>query len=154
MIAIPKKPQTELTRQHHQQFLAILPRITRVARQAFSDLDPEAKEEATAEVIAAAFIMFVGLVRDGREALAYPTVLAAYGVRRVRTGRQAATPQNVRDVSSMFCQINKGVKVERLDRFDCDDGGWMEVLVEDRHAGPADVAASRIDVGNWMSTLG
>lgn len=154
MIAIPKKPQTKLTRKHQQQFVTtMLPTITRVARQAFSDRDPEAREEAVAEVVAMATIMYAGLVRDGRESLAYPRVLARFGVRRVRIGRQAATPRNVRDASSMFCQLNKGVTVERLVRFDRDEGALQEVLVEDKTAGPAEIAASRIDVGSWMNTL-
>ena len=95
MIAIPKKKRKRKVTAKHQQHFAtqMLPAITRIARQNFSDLDLEAKEEATAEVVAAAFIMFVGLVERGREALAYPSVLALYGVRRVRVGRPAATPQ-------------------------------------------------------------
>jgi hypothetical protein len=151
MIATSEKPK--LTREHHQQFLAMLPAITRVARQTFSDLDAEAKEEAVAEVVATALIMFVGLVRDGREASAYPSVLAAYSIRRVRTGRQAATPRNIRDVSSMHCQLQKDVKVERLDRYDSAEEAWTEVLVEDRHAGPAETAAARIDVGEFFRGL-
>ena len=48
MIATPKKPKPELTREHHQQrFLAMLPTITRVAHQTFSDLGAEAKEART-----------------------------------------------------------------------------------------------------------
>ncbi len=153
MIAIPRKPKHRLNAKHRRDFAErMLPIIVRVARQAFSDLDAEAKEEAVAEVVAAAFIMFVGLVRDGRESLAYATVLAAYGVRRVRIGRSAATPQNVQDVSSKFCQLRKGVKVERLDRYHRQEG-WKEVLVEDKHAGPAETAAARIDVGEWFNTL-
>ncbi len=154
MIAIPQKPKHKLTAKHQQDFAErMLPAIVRVARQAFSDRDPEAKEEAVAEVVAAAFIMFVALVRDGRESLAYATVLGTYGVRRVRIGRPAATPQNVRDVSSIFCQIRKGIKVERLDGYDTATGEWQEILVEDRHAGPADIAAARIDIGDWFRAL-
>jgi hypothetical protein len=154
MIAIPKKRKRKFTAKHQELFAtAMLPTITRIAHQNFSQLDPEAKEEATAEVVAAAFIMFVGLVRDGRESLAFPSVLAMYGVRRVRTGRQAATPRNVRDVSSLSCQLQKGINIERLDRFDRDECTWQEVLVEDKNAGPADIAASRIDVGDWFRSL-
>ena len=127
MIATPKPRKQKITAEHQQQFLTMLPTITRIARQAFSDRDREAKEEATAEVVAAAFVMFVGLVERGKESLAYPSVLGMYGVRRVRIGRMAATPQNIRDVSSTFCQLAKGIKVERLDRFDRDDGAWHEV---------------------------
>jgi hypothetical protein len=131
----------------------MLPAITRVARQSFAGLDPEAKEEATAEVIAMSYMMFVSLVEQGRESLAYPSVLAMYGVRRVKIGRMAATPQNCKDVASTYCQLTKGVSVERLDRFDKEDNAWQEVVVQDKHATPADVAAARIDIGEWLKSL-
>jgi hypothetical protein len=155
MIAIPKKKRRrKLTAKHQELFVTtMLPTITRIARQNFSHLDPEGKAEATAEVVAAAFIMFVGLVRDGREALAFPSVLGMYGVRRVRIGRAAATPMNVRDVSSLYCQLQKGVTVERLDRYDRSEDTWQEVLVEDRHSGPAEIAAARMDFAAWLRSL-
>jgi hypothetical protein len=153
MIATPKPRKHKVTPKHQEMFLTMLPSITRVARQAFSDRDPEAREEAAAEVVAHAYLMFVGLVERGKEALAYPSVLAMFGVKRVRIGRQAATPQNVRDVSSMFCQLQKRIAVERLDRYDREDKAWHEILVEDHRAGPAETAAARIDVGNWFKSL-
>jgi hypothetical protein len=154
MIAIPKKRKRKFTAKHQELFVtAMLPTITRIAHQNFGHLDPQAKEEATAEVVAAAFIMFVGLVRDGRESLAFPSVLAMYGVRRVRIGRMAATPMNVRDISSLYCQLQKGISVERLDRFDREENAWREVVVEDKHATPADVARVRIDFSDWLRTL-
>jgi len=143
----------QLTPKHQEQFVSMLPTITRIARQSFSNLDPECKEEATAEVVAHAYVMFVGLVERGKEALAYPSVLAMYGVRRVRVGRHAATSQNVRDVSSTYCQLSKGITVERLDRFDRETGEWREALVESKEAGPAETAAARIDVGDWFSSM-
>ncbi len=154
MIASPKKLRPKLTAEHQRRFVtAMLPKVTRVARQTFSDLDREAKEEAVAEVIATAFCMYVGLVERGKESLAYPSVLAAYSVRRVRVGRKAATPQNVRDISSLHCQLSNGITVDRLDRYDRDDGAWREILVEDKTAGPADIAATRIDFVAWLRTL-
>ena len=30
---------------------------------------------------------------------------------------------------------------------------WREVLIEDRHAGPAETAAARIDIGEWFARL-
>jgi len=153
MIATPKPRKQKLIPKHQEMFVAMLPTITRIARQAFSDRDPEAREEATAEVIANAFLMFVGLVERGREALAYPSVLGMYGVRRVRIGRQAATPQNIRDVSSTYAQLQNGFTLERLDRYDKGDRAWHEILVEDHRAGPAETAAARIDVGAWFRGL-
>jgi hypothetical protein len=154
MIAIPKKRKRKVTAKHQELFVTtMLPTVTRIARQNFSHLDPEAKAEATAEVVAAAFIMFVGLVRDGRASLAFPSVLGMYGVKRVRIGRAAATPMNVRDVSSVYCQLKKKIRLERLDTFDRNSQSWLEVLVEDKHATPADIARVRIDFADWLGTL-
>jgi len=43
--------------------------------------------------------------------------------------------------------------VERLDRFDYQEGLWLDAIVEDRHAGPAETAAARIDIGDWFNQL-
>ena len=153
MIATVKPSQPRLTHEHQELFLRILPGITRIAQYAFRDRGLESRDEATAEVIAAAYTMFVGLVRAGREALVYPSPLALYGIRQVKVGRKAATKLNVRDVSSEYCQLRKGITVERLDHLDRDTESWHEVLVEDRHAGPAETAASRIDFADWLWSL-
>jgi len=76
--------------------------------------------------------------------------LAMYGVKRVKMGRKAAASLSVRDVSSEFCQRQKRLTLERLDRFDRHSGQWRDVLVEDRRAGPAETAAVRIDLGTWL----
>lgn len=153
MIVSTKKPRPKLAAKHKRLFVAMLPKIIEMAHIAFRELDSEAKQEATAEVVASACVMFAALVQQGRESLAYPTVLGMYGVKRVKIGRKAATPMNVRDVASKYCQLKKGVQIERLDKYDRDTQGWQEILVEDRNAGPADVAATRIDFASWLHTL-
>jgi len=131
----------------------MLPGIRRFARQRFSHLDPDAKQEAVAEVIAAALVMFVHLAHAGRESLAYPTVLARYGVRRYRSGRKVAGSQGSRDVMSHVCRLANGVTVERLSRPSDDSKSWEEIVVEDRNAGPAEVAATRMDFSAWLKSL-
>ena len=54
---------------------------------------------------------------------------------------------------SPYCQRQKGVVVERLDHFDPEENAWQEILVEDRLAGPAEVAATRLDFDGWMHSL-
>ena len=76
-----------------------------------------------------------------------------YAIRRVKVGRKVGVTLNVRDVSSEYCQLSKGVRLERLDRFDREGGEWLEVLIEDRRAGPAETAASRIDVNDWPDRM-
>jgi len=118
----------------------------------FRHLDKEAREEAAAETIAHALVAYVGLFDQGKVDIAYPTVLALYGARRVKIGRKVVTKLNCRDVSSEYAQLAKRITVERLDRYDREKG-WCEILVEDRHAGPAETAASRIDVADWFRRL-
>ena len=60
---------------------------------------------------------------------------------------------NIKDILSKYCQNRKGLVVERLDKFDHAENAWEEVLVEDRHAGPAETARVRLDFSDWLDTL-
>jgi hypothetical protein len=60
---------------------------------------------------------------------------------------------NIKDVLSPYCQKRKGVKVERLDKFDEEEQCWLEILVPDNTCTPAELAASRIDFPAWLRTL-
>jgi hypothetical protein len=155
MIAFEKSHRrTKSTPAFHSRFLAMLPQIREQARIAFRSAKPEAQEELITEVIANAFVAFARLIERGKADLAYPTPLARFAVRQVCAGRRVGTKLNVRDVSSHYAQLVKSIRVERLDRFDDEQGEWRQALIEDRKAGPAEIAASRIDVGDWFKSLG
>ena len=153
MIAKIKKAKAKSVPAWHAAFLKMLPAIQRQAKIAFRHLDPEAREEAVEEVTAYAVIAFKGLWDRGKAELAYPSVLALYGIKRVKIGRKVGTSLNIRDVSSEYCQLQKHVSMGRLDRYDREAEEWQEILIEDRHAGPAETAASRIDFPAWLDTL-
>ena len=153
MIAIPNpRPQSTVPR-WHAHFLTFLPVITRYARNAFRHRDPESREDLVEEVVVNALIAFKRLCDKGKVDIAYPTVLASYGIRQVRDHRRAGCRLNIRDVSSEYAQQRKGFKVERLDRFDRRESAWTEVLVEDRRSGPAEIAAFRLDFAAWLQSL-
>lgn len=137
----------------HAGFLAMLPIIKTHARVAFRYLAPEAREEAVEEVICNACCAYARLVKLNKTHLAYPSALARFGVAQTRNGRKVGGSLNVRDVSSEYCQRQKDLIVERLDRFDKEEDAWQEVLVEDKHAGPAEVAVTRIDFATWLQVL-
>ena len=99
----------------HAGFLAMLPVIYSYARGAFAHLNPEARQDMIAEVIANALVAYVRLYQQGRVSLAYPTVLARYGVAQARDGRRVGAKLNIKDPLSRYCQKRKGVVVERLD---------------------------------------
>jgi RNA polymerase sigma factor (sigma-70 family) len=154
MIAIaPTQLSPCYQQQHQDKFLEMLPRIRILASRAFGSLGSELKDELIQEVVANVFCAFVRLVHRGKSELAYATPLAKYAIRQALSGRQVGTKANVNDVTSPYAQAACRFVLARLDRFDNDRGEWREVLVEDRRATPADIAAARIDVAEWLLTL-
>ena len=69
------------------------------------------------------------------------------------SGRRMGAKLNIKDVSSDHFQINRGIAVKRLDRYDAAQAAWQEVVVEDKRSGPAEIAAMRIDFASWLLTL-
>ena len=150
MIAIAKQDR----RQNNQViFEDLLPAILKQADVAFRFNPREEREELIAEVVANAYCAFHRLAERGKTDLAYATPLAWYAIRQVREGRRVGTKLNIHDVTSRYCQQTKEITVDRLDQFDQEQDTWQEVLVEDRHATPADIAVTRIDFAVWLRRL-
>ena len=134
----------------HRVFLALLPQIVQHAKFAFRHLRGEARQDAIQETVANALVAFVALVRRGKMAIAYPTVLARYAVAQINDGRRVGNKLNIREVLSPYAQRLKGFTVDRLDRHDKDDANlWCEVLVEDRRA-----ARRKPPKSDWISATG
>jgi hypothetical protein len=131
----------------------MLPRIRQHARIAFGHCKPDAREEFVQAVVCNACAAIARLAELGKLDLAYASVLARYGVAQVKDGRITGGHLNCNDVLSGYCQRLKDVVVERLDHYDEDENGWTEVVVEDRTAGPADIARTRIDFDAWLHRL-
>jgi hypothetical protein len=154
MIAPLKRPRSQASAPAwHAGFLAMLPVIHAYARGAFAHLNPEARQDMIAEVVANALVAYARLYQQGRVALAYPTVLARYGVAQVRDGRRVGAKLNIRDPLSRYCQKRKGVVVERLDRFDEEENQWQEAIVEDPHTPVFEQVQFRCDFPAWLGTL-
>jgi hypothetical protein len=138
----------------HRVFRSFVPKIVRHARLAFRHLRGQDYQDAIQETVANALVAFVRLVHRGKMSLAYPTVLAKYAVAQINDGRRVGNSLNCSDVLSPYCQRLKDLTVERLDRREKDDENeWCEVLVEDKTAGPAEIACIRIDFDAWLQSL-
>jgi hypothetical protein len=140
-------------RRWHRQFLALLPQIVTHAKIAFRHLKPELRAEMVQEVVCNAMQAFVRLVQLRKTDIAYAAPLAAYGEKQARDGRKVGGHLNCLDVSSSYCHRLKGVVLDRLDQFDQEENAWSEVLVEDKTAGPDEIARTRIDFSDWLSSL-
>jgi hypothetical protein len=139
--------------QWQERFAALLPVILGYVTPAFRHLGPEAKAEAVQEALANCCVAYWRLVQQGREGLAFATVLARYAVAQVRSGRQVGGRLNIQDVSSGYAQGWKQFRLARLDRFDSAQRCWREALVEDYRTPVADQAAFRCDFPAWLKTL-
>ena len=118
-----------------------------------SAISAEARAEAVQNVICNTWAALVALAKRGKLDLAYPTVLARYGIKQTRDHRIVGGHLAIKDVLSKYCQQKKGVVVERLDKFDEDENQWGEAIVEDKTSGPADIARVRLDFDAWLKQL-
>jgi hypothetical protein len=134
-------------------FEELLPSITKQASVAFRDSPPCEREEQVAETIANCFVAYVRLLERGLGNVIFASPLTAYAIKQVRAGRRVGSALNIKDISSTYCQQRKKVRMNRLDHYDVDEGGWQEIVVEDRTATPADIAATRLDFAAWLQTL-
>jgi hypothetical protein len=131
----------------------MIPAIETHAKIVFRHLNPDARDEAIQETICNACQAYARLVELDKTDVAYPSALAHFGVAQTREGRKVGNSLSIRDVSSDYCQRRKNLIVERLDRYDSEEAAWVDILVEDKHAGPAQTAIVRIDFAAWLKTL-
>jgi hypothetical protein len=136
-----------------QDFLVMLPKIEEQARYKFRHLKGDHQDEAVQEVICNCCLAFARLWEQGRAEAATWSTLARYGIAQVRVGRRVGAPLNIKDTSSRHCQLRKQVDVQSLHRWDPQNEEWSEMVVEDRHSTPADLAAFRIDFREFLRSL-
>jgi len=134
-------------------FLKLLPAIRRHARVLFRDLPAAAREEAIAEVIADAYLLYDRLDSHGKLHSAHATVLARYAIGHFREGRRVGSQSNGNDVMSGRCFRRNGVVVRSLHQRNERTGTWREIVVQDWRSTPAEIAAVRIDFADWLKTL-
>jgi hypothetical protein len=137
----------------HAPFVAMLPAIRRTAQISFRKVRPELRDDLIEEVVANAFVAYARLVERGQADRALPSPLARFAIAQVRSGRRVGNRLRICDVLSGYAQHQKGFFVERLDSFDDEEDCWQEIVVEDKRATPADVAACRIDFAEWLRRL-
>ncbi len=137
----------------HADFLKMLPKIADHASFSFRHLNGDSRDEMIQEVVANACTAYARLVEQGRADAATWSSLARFAIRQVRDGRKVGSGLNIRDVCSHHCQIRKGVHVQNLSRWDEQEQEWTEMVIEDRHATPADVAAFRVDFRQFLKSL-
>jgi hypothetical protein len=141
--------------QWQQSFLEVLPAIQTHAKIQFRRLGAQRREEAIQETIATACVNYQLAAAQGKLNVVRPGSLADFAVKHVRAGRHVGGHQNrARDVMSPVCQRRHNVRVTRF----CDHlsvgraDGWRQLVLADRKVPVPDLAAFRVDFGQWFQT--
>jgi hypothetical protein len=138
---------------NHAAFVAMLPAIRRTAQITFRKIRPELRDELIEEVVANCYVAYARLIERGQADRALPSPLARFAIAQVRAGRRVGNRLRISDALSSYAQYRKQFSVERLDQFDEEEDCWQQILIEDKRATPADVAACRIDFAEWLRRL-
>jgi DNA-binding NarL/FixJ family response regulator len=140
----------------HSAFLAIMPRVSYLARRRFAYMPQEQRDDAVAEAIAAGFQAYLSMKRRGRLKLIGTIGFARNAVRHVAAGRRVGSSQAGRDVMSDLGRRRHGLGVQSLDAqsVDSTDGcGWLHEAVADRQTPVPEQVAIRVDGGRWLASL-
>jgi hypothetical protein len=154
MIAV-NEPQYSVSTKptNNAAFVAMLPAIRRTAQISFRKVRPELRGELIEEVVANCYVAYARLVERGQADRALPSPLARFAIAQVRAGRRVGNRLRISDALSSYAQYRKQFFVEPLDQYDEEEECWQQVLIEDKRATPADVAACRIDFAEWLRRL-
>ena len=138
--------------QLHARFLLILPRIELHGRVVFRAVKcPHAKEEAIAEMLALCWLWFVRLHRQGKDPMQFPSALATYAARAVRSGRRLCGQERSKDVLSPLAQQRHGLLVSRLPQASTLNGTPVEEALQDNTQTPVPEQVSfRMDFPAWL----
>jgi hypothetical protein len=136
------------------RFLAILPKIERHGRYYFRRLRcHHRKEEAVAEMVALAWHWSVRLAQRGKDACAFPTVLAGFAARHVNRGRHLCGMERSTEMLSSFSQQRHGFGVESLPlNIPSSHNPLTEALHDNTQTPVPDQVAFRVDFPNWRRT--
>ena len=138
----------------HARFLLILPRIELHGRVYFRHLRcPHRRQDAIAEMVALCWKWFVRLDGRGRDATRFPSALATFAARAVRSGRRLAGMDRSKDVLSPLAQQRRGFAVGKLPDCSTLDGSPLDEALHDNTRTPPDEqCAFRIDFPAWRAT--
>jgi hypothetical protein len=152
----PCPPQTIDLAALHVTFLShVLPRVEHHGRCYFRHIKcPDRKEELLAELRGLAWKWYVGLVRRGKDVLAFVSALASYAARAVQSGRRVCGHERKQEVLSPVAQRLHGFTVGKLPDFSTLEGNPLEEALHDNTASPVpDQVAFRLDFPAWLTSL-
>jgi hypothetical protein len=140
----------------HEEFEAFLPRIKEAARFAFRGLNAADRAEAVADLTAATWSAWSGLIKRGQNPLEVgPIGILTNSVRYVKNGRRVGNKGSGRgrmDIWNHRTQRATGFKLISLAAAQR-DGELRAWIAGDQRTTPADHAAFLVDFQEWLGRL-
>jgi hypothetical protein len=132
----------------------VLPRVLSHGRVYFRHLrSAELKEEYIAEMVALTWRWHLRLAERGKDATRFPTALATFAARAVRSGRRLAGMDRARDALSALARQRHGFTVGKLPDCSTLDGSPLDEALHDNTKSPPDQQAMfRIDFPSWRAS--
>jgi hypothetical protein len=145
-----------LARLHALFVQVVLPRVQQHARIYFRHIPcRDQRAERVAEAIGLAWKWFLSLAEKGKDATRFPSALATYAARAVRSGRRAIGQERAHDILSPLTQQGHHFAVGKLPDFSTLNGSPLEEALHDNTVSPVpDQVAFKIDFPGWLATLG
>jgi hypothetical protein len=138
----------------HRGFLQLLPRIQLHGRIYFRHLKCyQQKQDVLAEMTALAWKWYVRLIQCGKDPAAFPSMLATFAARAVRSGRRLCGQEKAKDVLSSVAQRRQGFSVAGLPDFSTLNGNPLEEALQDNTRSPVpDQVQFRCDFPSWRKS--
>jgi hypothetical protein len=136
------------------RFLGILPRIEQHAKISFRHVAcREKRADLVAETVGLAWRWFQRLAERGKDARQFPSTLASFAAKAVRSGRRVCGQLKPRDVLSERAQQRHGFVVGKIPDFSTESSNPLaEALADNTRSPVPDQVVFRIDFPGWLTT--
>lgn len=138
----------------HARFQIILPRIELHARIYFRHLPvgPN-RDDAIAETVGLAWRWYVRLIERGKDPHLFPSALATYAARAVKSGRRVCGQERAKDALSPLAQQRHGFAVGKLpDHEMLSENPLCDALADNTFSPVPEQVAFRLDFPAWLET--
>jgi hypothetical protein len=115
---------------------------------------PQRKDDAVQEMVALTWRWHLRLAEKGRDATLFPTALATYAARAVKSGRRLCGQEKAKDVLSPLAQQHRGFAVGKLPDFETlSDNPVAEALHDNTKSPPDEAICFKLDFTAWLASL-
>src|SRR6516164_4041649 len=133
----------------------VLPRVLSHGRVCFRDIKcSHRREDAVQDMIGLAWRWHLRLAENGKDATCFPTALASYAARAVRSGSRVAGQERANDVLSPVAQRRHRFYVGRLPDFETlTEHPLCEALLDNTKSPPDETVCFKLDFLAWLASL-